>query len=60
MGSDSDQIRDDINAKQEEILGTVMEIGDRLAVPRTTFLVGIFTGIFLLTLINRIQFRRVK
>lgn len=60
MGNDTDQMRDDIEARRKEILQTTMEIGDRVAVPRTTFIAGMFTGIFMLAMLNRIQFRRAK
>lgn len=60
MGSESNQIRNDIEAKREDILSTVMEIGNRVDVPRATFMAGVLTGIMLLALLNRIQFRRSR
>jgi hypothetical protein len=60
MSTDTDIMREDIKARRDEMMGTVMEIGNRFAVPRTTFFAGLFTGILLLALLNRMQFRRLK
>lgn len=60
MGSETEQIRKDIEVKREEMLGTVMEIGERVAIPRTTFIAGMITGVVMLATLNRIQFRRPK
>lgn len=60
MGSESERIKNDIENKRNDIMRTAMEIGDRVAVPRTTFFAGMMTGILLLAMLNRVQFRRWK
>ncbi|MBE0429956.1 MAG: hypothetical protein IBX61_08825 [Thermoleophilia bacterium] len=60
MSRETDRMRKDIEARQKELLKTVAEIGDRIAIPRTTFIAGLVTGVLLLALLNRLQFRRKK
>ena len=60
MGSETEQIREEIEARREELSQTIQEIGNRVDVSRATFIAGIFTGILLLALLNRILFHRLK
>lgn len=60
MSRQTDKLKSEVDASREELLQTAMELGNRIDIPRTTFIVGVFTGIMLLAMLNRIQFRRAK
>jgi hypothetical protein len=60
MDNDNDQLKKDVEARREELAGTIKELGNRIDVSRATFFAGIVTGILLLALLNRILFRRFR